>query len=1127
MATDTADLSRPSTSWAEQLTAELMANDEQLRALRPRDQVTAAMHRPGLRLAQVVAEAMTGYADRPALAERATELVTDPLTGRATRRLLPRFETTTYGELWSRVRAVAAAWRHHPTDPLRAGDFVATLGFTSADYTTVDLACVHEGLVSVPLPAGSSAARLRPILDETAVSILATSVDQLPVAVEAAVAGEHVRQVLVFDHHAVVDDHRDAVRAARQRLAAADRVIVLETLTEVIERGDRLPAVEPHVPQPGEDPLTTLVYTSGSTGTPKGAMYPESLVRGHWLRFRPGSADLAVVRLNYLPMSHLTGRTWLLETFTAGGVNHFAARADLSTLFEDIGLARPVDLFFIPRLCDLLWQHHRDTDPAEIRGTLLGGRIVRAAFGSAPLAPEMGAFVESCLGVRLHNGYGSTEAGAVVVDGRVARPLVLDYKLVDVPELGYFGTDQPHPRGELLVRTRSMIPGYFRRPELNTEVFDADGFFRTGDIMAETGPDQLRYLDRRSSVIKLSQGEFVAVSRLELLYATSPLVDQLFLYGNSERAHLLAVVVPAESSSGDILASLREIAREHGLNAYEIPRDVVVATEPFSVANGLLSDMRKPLRPRLAERYGPQLEQLYEELAAREDSELAALRAAGPDQLVFPAVCRAARALLAGDQPLTSRTRFTDLGGDSLAALTFATTLTDVFQTPVPVAAVLDPTGDLGQLAQLIEAAATRPTVASVHGPDVTSVRAADLTLDKFIDPEILDAASTLPRVDGEPRTVLLTGATGFLGRFLCLEWLERLSANGGRLICLVRGDAARLTAVFDSDPESAARFQRLLGSAEIVTGDVGAPDLGLAPQEWRRLAETVDLIVHPAALVNHVLPYDQLFGPNVVGAAEVIRLALTARRKPVDFVSTAAVADGQPVPPEEDGDIRVTSPARELNSAYANGYATSKWAAEVLLREAHDRCGLPVTVFRSGLILAHSRYAGQLNVPDVFTRLVLSLLATGIAPDSFYSGDGGHFDGLPVDFTARAITALSTRTTGHRTFHVLNPHEDGISLDTVVDWLSAGRPIRRIPDFAEWTVRFEAALRGLPDRVAHQSLLPLRQAFAEPAAPTPGSGLPADRFHEAVLAAGIGDIPPLSADLIAKYVTDLGSLLR
>lgn len=104
---DAADLSRPAAGWPDQLTAQLRAEDEQLRALTPDDAVTEAMHRPGLRLSQVVAEIMTGYADRPATGTRATEPVTDPTSGRTTRRLLDRFETSTYRELWGRVRAVA------------------------------------------------------------------------------------------------------------------------------------------------------------------------------------------------------------------------------------------------------------------------------------------------------------------------------------------------------------------------------------------------------------------------------------------------------------------------------------------------------------------------------------------------------------------------------------------------------------------------------------------------------------------------------------------------------------------------------------------------------------------------------------------------------------------------------------------------------------------------------------------------------------------------------------------------------------------------------------------------------------------------------------------------------------
>ena len=101
----------------------------------------------------------------------------------------------------------------------------------------------------------------------------------------------------------------------------------------------------------------------------------------------------------------------------------------------------------------------------------------------------------------------------VLFDGEIQRPPVIDYKLVDVPELGYFATDRPHPRGELLVKTADMFPGYYKRPETTAEVFDADGYYRTGDVLAEVAPDRLVYVDRRNNVLKLSQGEFVTAGQ--------------------------------------------------------------------------------------------------------------------------------------------------------------------------------------------------------------------------------------------------------------------------------------------------------------------------------------------------------------------------------------------------------------------------------------------------------------------------------------------------------------------------------------------------------------------------------------------------------------------------------------
>jgi fatty acid CoA ligase FadD9 len=251
--------------------------------------------------------------------------------------------------------------------------------------------------------------------------------------------------------------------------------------------------------------------------------------------------------------------------------------------------------------------------------------------------------------------------------------------------------------------------------------------------------------------------------------------------------------------------------------------------------------------------------------------------------------------------------------------------------------------------------------------------------------------------------------------------------------------------------------------------------------------------------------------------------------------VSTVAVASHGAPAVDEDVDIRVANPVRPIDESHANGYATSKWAGEVLLREAHDLCGLPVTVFRSDMIMAHSRYTGQLNVPDSFTRLVLSLIATGIAPGSFYRGADtdrrprAHYDGLPADFVAAAVAALGAGGADYRTFNVINPHDDGISLDTVVDWLAdSGIAVHRVENYQEWRARFEAALRALPEKQRQHSLLPLMRAWQEPATPMAGSAVPAERFREAVRAAGIGggtDIPHLSRPLIEKYVTDLQGL--
>ena len=522
--------------------ADLYATDQQFADARPSEAITAAIDQPGLRLPQLVRTVMEGYADRPALGQRAVRFVNDGETGRTSVELLPRFETITYRELWDRVGAIATGLAG---DPVRPGDRVCVLGFTSVDYTTVDMALVQIGAVSVPLQTSAPVAQLRPIVAETEPSVIAASVDYLDDAVELVLDRTHAR---------TADRVRLPPRGGRPARGVGSRQVAVGASGQPGDCGNagrrsrkRGGSCRPHrlfVPDE-DDPLTLLIYTSGSTGAPKGAMQPERLVAKLWRKSASWGQQHSAepwITLSFMPMSHLMGRGSLYGTLGKGGTAYFAAKSDLSTFLDDLALVRPTRLDFVPRIWDMLFGEFQSeldrrsssgadraaleaTVMAEQRQNLLGGRFVCGADG---LRADLGRD-EGIRRVLPRPTPGGTltarpRPGSSTVDGQVRRPPVIDYKLADVPDLGYFRTDQPHPRGELLVKSDDVFPGYYKRPEVTAEVFDPDGYYRTGDIMAEVGPDQLVYLDRRNNVLKLSQGEFVTVSKLEAVFGDSPLV---------------------------------------------------------------------------------------------------------------------------------------------------------------------------------------------------------------------------------------------------------------------------------------------------------------------------------------------------------------------------------------------------------------------------------------------------------------------------------------------------------------------------------------------------------------------------------------------------------------------------
>ena len=1041
---------------------------------------------------------------------------------------------------------------------------------------TVDLACAYARAVSVPLQSTLGEGDLDAILTDTAPTALAATVDDLVLAARLAGSHESVRSLIAIDYDEHVDNDREQYAAAAAELAQTRSAAQLTTLEELIARGDfQLWEFLPRTER-SDERMAMLLHSSGSTGTPKGAIVPERTAKRY---FTPAGPPLPVVRVCFAPLNHMAGRGMVFGTLVRGGTAYFTAKPDLSTLFEDVRLARPTDLVFFPRALEMTHRHYLgevvrrteagqgDADAVsvqvmeEMRDSFLGDRISTMTVGSAPTTPEVHRFMQDCFGVPLRDAYGSTEAGAsITIDNRITRPPVTDYRLRDVPELGYYTTDKPYPRGELCIKSEFTVPGYFRRPEATAALFDEDGFLLTGDIVEERGPDHVVYIDRRKDVLKLSQGEFVAVGALGTTFESgSAVIHQIYVYGASARSYLLAVVVPnmeiVTSMLGKdrdepelralIRSELTKVAQDANLKSFEVPRDFIVETEPFSIENGLLSSVRKRLRPALQRRYGPRLEELYDELEHKQNQELMALHDTASGLSILEKVGKALEAALGiQDVDVCQPYSFGELGGDSLGATAFSALLQDIFGVALPVNSILSPAGNAKQWARAIETElrseqSTTPTFATVHGRDARQLNAADLDIARFIDAEILEHAPMDPPPDVS-RTVLLTGATGFLGRFLCLEWLERLAADNGKLICLIRAadhEAARrrLAAAFEgADPALERRFRTLAGRhLEVVVGDVAEARLGLTDGQFARLADEVDRIVHPAALVNHVLGYEDLFGPNVAGTAEVIRLALTHRQKPIDFVSSVATT----LLLDRSAGNNEDSPLMQkiaLTDTYGAGYGASKWAAEHLLHSAHRRYGLPVNVFRGDMMLAHRRYQGQINVPDVFTRLLHSVIMTGLAPESFYglqpdgSRPAAHYDGLPVDFVAAAIAGISAAAHREiRTFHVLNYHaDDGLSLDTFVDWIqSAGYAVERVPDHRQWIQRFEAKLRALPDEQRQHSSLSVLDSLRHPySASEPMIG--SQHFEEGVRALPIGpEAPHLTREFIDKCLDDMRRL--
>ena len=371
-----------------------------------------------------------------------------------------------------------------------------------------------------------------------------------------------------------------------------------------------------------------------------------------------------------------------------------------------------------------------------------------------------------------------------------------------------------------------------------------------------------------------------------------------------------------------------------------------------------------------------------------------------------------------------------------------------------------------------------------------------DAILPADVRPSLGAFRTTGPLTEAE--TILLTGATGFLGRWIARELLTTSRAH---LMCAVRGPAEQAAArLHDVLATTGLDVARVAGRIEIVNADLSKPSIGLDEQQFELFADRIDAVCHAGATVNWVKSYEALRSANVLGTLELLRLA-ARRGAAFHFVSSLSVCYS-------------TMANRRIDERYDPlphvaglhlGYAQTKAVAEALVREAGQR-GLPVAVYRPSLIAGHSE-SGAFNRDDIIARVVSGCVRMGVAPDLDWS-----IDCLPVDVAARHIVSTAPRA------HAVHlAHRQPREWRECVLWLRLyGYDIRFAP-YDDWLRQLDEETRALDAR--DQPLRPLRAFFLRRVPGNESRTLPelmigSDRDFG--VPEDIG--PPLDAPLLQRY---------
>lgn len=524
-----------------------------------------------------------------------------------------------------------------------------------------DFGAFANRAVTIPLYATSSPAQAQYIVNDAQIRFLFVG-EQFQYDAAFSVFGfcPSLKQIIIFDR-AVVRDPRDTTSVY---------------FDEFLEMGKGLPhndVVEARTAAASDNDLANILYTSGTTGEPKGVMlmhynYMEAF-RTHEIRI-PTLTDRDV-SMNFLPLTHVFERGWAYVCLQRGTQICVNLRPqDIQTTIKEV---RPTVMCSVPRFWEKVYQGVQERIEQEtglkkamMLDAIKVGRahnldylrrgknpplmlhlkykfyektvyaLLKKTIGiengtffptaGAAVSDEVCEFVHS-VGINMVVGYGLTETTATV-SCFLPKNFVIGSVGELMPDLeAKIGEDN-----EILLRGKTITPGYYKKAEATAATIDADGWFHTGDAGRIEG-NTIYLTDRIKDLFKTSNGKYICPQALEAKLAIDRYIDQIAVIAD-QRKFVSALIVP-------VYGYVKEYAKEKGIECdsmeellqhpkvqalfraridtlqqqfahYEQVKRFTLLPEPFSMERGELTNTLKLKRSVVAKNYKEVIDRMYE-----------------------------------------------------------------------------------------------------------------------------------------------------------------------------------------------------------------------------------------------------------------------------------------------------------------------------------------------------------------------------------------------------------------------------------------------------------------------------------------------------------------------------------